>query len=143
MMLYKLFVKGLLTGSFALHSAKLNNHNILKINTLSLGHKVYECIKKDTFLAKFGLEKWFHEEKILILSDTEVEITDILKWTNCDACRTYTIIDDNGNAKRYTKANWKVNYSGMYPLNNFVAGKIKNTMMTTDLEAFNSFNIEK
>lgn len=143
MMLYKLFVKSLLTGAFSMHSAKLNNHVILKTNAVSLEYRIYECIKKDSFLATFGLEKWYHEEKIHIISDTETEITDILKWTNCFACRKYIVVDENGDARRYTKEEWKVNYKGMYPLNNFVAGKIKNTMISTDLEAFNTFNIDQ
>lgn len=138
MMLYKLFVKSLMAGSFAIHSAKLNNHNILKINNVALGHKVYECMKKDSFLATFDLEHWVHEEKIVILSDTKIEITDILRWSNCVSSRKYVVIDGD-DAKRYVKEQWKVEYSGKYPLNNFIAGKIKSSLISADLLAFNTF----
>lgn len=140
-MLYKLFVQSLLSGSFALHSAKTNNHKIMTTHVLSPGHKMYKCIKNDSFLEKFGLEEWEHEEKICIINDTEVEITDILKWDICKACRTYIVVDKDNIAMRYVTREWVVEYNGMYLVNNFIAGKIKNSMISADLKAFDTFII--
>jgi hypothetical protein len=141
-MLYSKFLQHFLAGSFAIHSSRINNHKIIETHTISPKYKIYKCIKSDSFIEKFGLDIWIHEEKINIINDSYAEITDILKWelnTSAFAKRTYIISKDNNNIKRDIKEQWKVEYTGTYLFDNFIAEKMKKTMILTDLEAFDSF----
>lgn len=138
-MLYHKFLSSVLKSTFAFYSASVNNHKILNINQINNNHKIYDCFKNDLFLSKFGLEKWNHEEIIIIASDKQAEITDIFTWPNCKASRIYVIYNENDFIKRETKQPWQIKYQGMYPLNNFIANKMKEQMTATDNKAFTSF----